>query len=61
MQFNNMQEVIPIQNKLINFMLKSSLKSLKRHIYEIKRLYGGRKFTIQQDGVRCHSGYFVTN
>ena len=46
MGFNNMQEVIHIQNKRLNFMLKSSLKSLKKHLHVIKRLSDGRKFTI---------------
>ena len=59
MEFNDMQEVIHnkanlLQNK-VNFMLKSSLKSLKKHFYVIKRLSGGRKSTIQQHGVRCHT------
>ena len=57
-----MQEVTHTQNKLVNSMLKLSLKSLKKHLYVIKRLSGGgRKFTIRQDGVRCHTANSVTN
>ena len=41
-------------------MLKSSLKSLKKHLYVKRRLPGGRKFTVQQDGTRCHTANFVT-
>ena len=35
--------------KLINFVLKSSLKSLKKHFHVTRRLSGGggRKLTIQ--------------
>ena len=37
------------------------MKSLKKHLYVIKRLSRGRKFTIQQDGARCHTSNPVTN
>ena len=61
MEFNDMLEVVHIQNKLLNFMLKSSLKSLKKHLHAIKRLSDGRKFTIQQDGVCYHTKNYITN
>ena len=32
MELNDMQEVIHIENTLVNFMLNSSFKSLKKHV-----------------------------
>ena len=37
MSFDDMQKVIHIQNKLVNFMLKTSLESLKKYLYVIKK------------------------
>ena len=40
-------------------MLKSSLKSLKKHLYVKRRLPGGQKFIIQQEATRCHTANSV--
>ena len=37
------------------------VKMLKEHHSVIRRLSGGRKFTIQQDGARCYAASSVTN
>ena len=42
-------------------MLKSGLKSLKKRLFVIRQLSGGRKFTIQQDGARCYTANSVTS
>ena len=42
-------------------MLKLSLKILKKHLYVIRRLSGGRKFFVQLNGARFHTGNSVTS
>ena len=40
---------------------KSLFMYKKKHLHVIKRLSGGRKFIIQQDGVRSNTANSVTN
>ena len=42
-------------------MLKLSLKILKKHLYVIRRLSGGRKFFVQLNGACFHTGNSVTS
>ena len=37
------------------------LKMQKKHLYVIRRLCGGQKFTVQQDGTCCHTTNSVTS
>ena len=37
------------------------MKILKKHLYVIRRLSGGRKFFVQLNGARFHTGNSVTS